>query len=100
MFNRNDDLEFRIIKDIENARLAAFSYGCKAFAFTPIAGNNGPTKVQTNAITYDIFYIHKSSKWIKYCQKYLKLFYGQIAFENGKEFIIFPTRLEYASLIR
>lgn len=100
MFNR--DFEFVIIKDIENARLAAYEKGCKAFAFT-----NGPTgsiEVRTGVVNYYTYYVHKHNTMIKYYKKYLTIFGGQIVWEkNGKtenETIVFPTRLEYASLIR
>ena len=97
---RNNEIEFNVIRNIENARITAFENGCKAFAFTT-EYNNGPIEVICGSgIHYYIYYIHKNKVEINLYRNYLKLFHGQMAIENGKEFIIFPTRLEYASLIR
>ena len=95
----NSDIEFSIIRDIENARIKAYKNGCKAFAFTTT--DDGLYEITCKSgIRYCMLYIRKNKTDIKMISKYVKLFQGQLAWKDGKEFIIFPTRLEYASMIR
>lgn len=96
----NSDIEFSIIRDIENARIKAYENECKAFAFTT-EYNNGPIEVtRSSGIHYYIYYIHKNKVEINLYRNYLNLFHGQMVIENGEKFIIFPTQLEYASMVR
>ena len=95
----NSDIEFSIIRDIENARIKAYENGCKAFAFAT-TDDGQCTITRESGIRYRMLYIRKNKTDIKMISKYVKLFQGQLAWEDGKEFIIFPTRLEYASMIR
>lgn len=95
----NSDIEFSIIRDIENARIKAYEKGCKAFAFATTT--DGIYEItRESGIRYHVLYIRKNKTDIKMISNYVKIFQGQLALRDGKEIIIFPTRLENASMVR